>query len=129
MMTPMNPDTPVTTTTIKPDERAELDRILDGGAFDAAFWNSRWHAAKAALPPSVEEEIRVALYAADNSTVQGRRQRRKLEAKLVKLAGAARARTYGGYTQGWGDEQKRLSNLEHAAIYISRANLNIHFCA
>ena len=119
----------MTTTTIKPDERAELERILDGGAYDHHFWNSRWHAAKATLPPSVEEQIRAALYATDTNTITGRRQARKLNDKLNKLAGAARARTYGGYEAGWGDDQKRLSNLEHAAIYISRANANIHFCA
>jgi hypothetical protein len=118
-----------TPTPIKPDERAELDRILDGGAFDSAFWNSRWHAAKAALPPSAEQQLREALWAIDQSTVQGRRQHRKVQEKLRKLAGMARARTQAGFAAGWGDEQKRLSNLEHAAIYISRANTGFHFYA
>lgn len=114
---------------IKDDERAELDRIMAGGAFDSVFWTSRWHKAKDAMPPSVEDQIREALYAADRHTVQGRRQVRKLDAKLHKLAGAARARTYCGYEANWGEEQKRLSNLESAAIYLSRAVAGIHFCA
>ena len=112
--------------TIPPDEKAELQRIIEGGDFNAQFWNSRWQEARV---PSAEDEIRAQLQAMPTETVLERRAARKLQTKLNKLAGQARALVQMGYERKWSDEQKRLSNLEQAAIYISRANQSFYFYA
>ena len=104
---------------ITPEERAELARIIEGGDYSEAFWRSRWSAAR---QPSQEDELRAALRASPTDTVQDRRAARK-------LAGQKRIMSQAGYANNWTAEQKRLDNLQHAAIYISRANTDFHFFA
>lgn len=111
---------------IKPDEQTELLRIMAGGEYDESFWLSRWSDAR---PPDIENEIREALRQQPVDTIQDRRQARKLAKKLRKLAGVKRVRTTVGYGASWSDEQKRLDNLQHAAVYLSRANSGFHFYA
>ena len=111
---------------IKDEERAELDRIIAGGAYNDSFWRSRWYEAR---QPSEEDLIRQALRECATETVQGRRTARNLQRKLDKLAGRKRALSASGYAQGWSEEQKRLDNLQHAAIYLSRAATGFHFYA
>jgi hypothetical protein len=111
---------------ITPEEKAELLRLIEGGAYDESFWLSRWRASREISP---EEKIRETLKKIDTSTIQGKRQARKLTRKLRKLAGIANAFRQAGYAQNWTKEQKRLDNLQHAAIYISRANSGFHFYA
>jgi hypothetical protein len=111
---------------IKDDERAELERIIAGGRFDRSFWHSRWRIAR---EPSMEEELRTQLRSMPTETVNDKRAARKIVSKLAKLAGKKRAFTTSGYAQEWSAEQKRLDNLEHAAIYIDRANTDFHFYA
>ncbi|QDP56963.1 MAG: hypothetical protein Unbinned2691contig1000_37 [Prokaryotic dsDNA virus sp.] len=111
---------------LKPDEQTELLRIIAGGDYDEAFWRRRWSEAR---PPDIEREIMEALRQQPVDTVQDRRQARKLAKKLKKLAGIKRVRTQVGYGASWSEEQKRLDNLQHAAVYISRANSGFHFYA
>ena len=111
---------------ITPEERAELARIIEGGDYSEAFWRSRWSAAR---QPSQEDELRAALRASPTDTVQDRRAARKLVEKLNKLAGQKRIMSQAGYANNWTAEQKRLDNLQHAAIYISRANTDFRFFA
>lgn len=108
------------------EEKTELRRIINGGAYDEQFWRSRWHAARL---PSEEDELRKAIRECPVETVQHRRQARKLASKLNKLAGKKRALMTCGYAQNWNEEQKRLDNLQHAAIFIHRANTDFHFFA
>ena len=111
---------------INQEEKDEIIRILEGGSYNHRFFSSRFQAAKT---PSEEEFLRKQLRELDKETVESRREARKLVRKLQKLAGKKRAFTQGGYAQNWSEEQKRLDNLEHAAIYLSRANTNFHFFA
>lgn len=114
------------TMTIRKEEQAEIQRILSGGDYDESFWHKRWSAART---PSEEELLREELRNQAKETVADRRAARKLARKLQKLAGKRRAFSRAGYAWGWGEEQKRLDNLQHAAIYLSRANTGFHFYA
>lgn len=114
---------------MNPDEKTELLRILEGGAYSENFWSSRWSAAKTARGPSEEDQLRKALREHPMETVQHRREARKLATKLSKLAGKKRAFTQLGYAQTWDAEQKRIDNLQHAAVYMHRANTDFHFYA
>ena len=108
------------------EEKDELRRIIKGGAYDEKFWTSRW---RAGAMPSEEDTLRKELRELSLDTVQDRRTARKLNEKLRKLAGRKRAFTQRGYAASWTEEQRRLDNLQHAAIYIDRANKDFHFYA
>ena len=108
------------------DEKQELLRILNGGDFDRSFWYKKWSEAR---EPNPEEELRKQLAECKLETVEHRREARKIQKKLRKLAGKKRAFSQLGYAQNWSEEQKRLDNLEHAAVYLSRANTGFHFYA
>ena len=108
------------------EEKKELLRIIDGGEYSEVFWRTRWSEAR---QPSEEELLRKELSEIPQETIQDKRSARKIVKKLKKLAGRKRAFSTAGYSQNWNEEQKRLDNLQNAAIYISRANSGFHFYA
>ena len=119
-------------------EKAEIERILAGGAYDEVFWHTRLTVAKSkrlAGQPTLEMQrssLRIELGAIINkNTVQFGRQVRKIQRKMRKLSGQIRKRDSHmmGYAENWADEEKRLDNLQHAANYIHRANTGFHFYA
>lgn len=108
------------------DERSELYRIIKGGAYDESFWRRKWEAGRG---PDLEAELQAELRGIPQDSVESRREARKIVKKLKKLAGKKRAFTQAGYAQNWSAEQKRIDNLQHAAVYLHRANVDFHFYA